>query len=171
VKRKAARKPANKPAATPKRLISRENQTWVPIFYPVIASHLEQTLGIRMDPFEALCFAHGVSWGNEVFKKIDPRVAKALLRLAEQEDHVESFLAEGRAAKAVIDARRAALICELYKSVRSSFPAGRKGNGEANRRVAERYEMQTGEAVTDRTVRDTVKKAGLSDPPRRQRKD
>jgi hypothetical protein len=118
---------------------------------------------------------HAVLAGFAAARLLGPeeseRVEKALRRLAEQEEHLEIFRAEGQAAKAVIDAQRAALICKLYKSVRPSFPAGRKGNGEANRRVAERYEMQTGEAVTDRTVRDTVKKAGISSPPCRQRKD
>jgi hypothetical protein len=118
---------------------------------------------------------HAVLAGFAAARLLGPedseRVEKALRRLAEQEEHLEIFRAEGQAAKAVIDAQRAALICKLYKSVRPSFPAGRNGNGEANRRVAERYEIQTGEAVTDRTVRDTVKKAGLSAPSRRQRKD
>lgn len=118
---------------------------------------------------------HAVLAGFAAARLLGPeeseRMEKALRRLAEQEEHLEIFAAEGRAVKAERDKQRAALICTLYKSVRSSFPSGKNGNGPANRRVAERYEMQTGESVTDRTVRDTVKRAGLSDPPRRRRKD
>lgn len=118
---------------------------------------------------------HAVLAGFAAARLLGPeeskRVEKALRRLAEQEEHVELFTAEGRAAKAENDRQRAALICKLYKAVRPGFPAGRKGNGPANRRVAERFEMQTGKPVTERTVRDTVKEAGLVDPPRRQRKD
>jgi len=94
----------------------------------------------------------------------------ALRRLADQEEHLEIFRAEGQAVKAENDRRRADLICKLYKAVRLEFPPGRKGNGPANRRVKERFEMRTGETITVRTVRDTVTKAGLSDPPRRKGK-
>lgn len=118
---------------------------------------------------------HAVLAGFAAARLLGPedseRVEKALRRLAEQEEHHELFAAEGRAAKAERDKERAALICKLYKSVRPSFPSGKNGNGPANRRVAERYEMQTGETIHERTVRDTVKRAGLSDPPRRRRKD
>jgi hypothetical protein len=118
---------------------------------------------------------HAVLAGFAAARLLGPeeseRMEKALRRLADQEEHLEIFQAEGKAAKAVKDKRRAALICELYRSVRPGFPPGRMGNGPANRRVAERYEIQTGESVTERTVRDKVKLAGLSDPPRRQRKD
>jgi hypothetical protein len=101
----------------------------------------------------------------------NPRIMKAVRRLAEQEENGEMLAAEGRAAKAVNDRRRADLIRRLYKSVRPSFPDGRKGNGLAHRAVAERYETQTDESVSERTVRDTVNKAGLSAPRRRKRKD
>lgn len=117
---------------------------------------------------------HAVLAGFAAARLLGPeeseRVEKALRRLEVQEDNTESFLAEGRAAKAENDRKRAALICKLYKAVRPSHPEGRKGNGDANKAVAERYESQTGESVTVRTVRDTVKEAGLSDPPRRKGK-
>lgn len=118
---------------------------------------------------------HAVLAGFAAARLLGPeeseRMEKALRRLAEQEEHLEIFAAEGRAAKAERDKQRAALICKLYNSVRPSFPSGKNGNGPANRRVAERYEMQTGETISERTVRDTVKRAGLSDPPSRRRKD
>ncbi|MGB8852871.1 MAG: hypothetical protein WCC69_04830 [Pirellulales bacterium] len=118
---------------------------------------------------------HAVLAGFAAARLLGPeeseRVEKALRRLAEQEEHVELFAAEGRAVKAENDRRRAALICKLYKAVRPSFPSGQKGNGPANRAVAERYEMQTGETIHERTVRDTVKRAGLSESPPRRRKD
>jgi hypothetical protein len=118
---------------------------------------------------------HAVLAGFAAARLLGPeeseRVEKALRRLLDQEEHLEIFQAEGRAAKAEEDSRRADLICKLYKSVRPSFPEGRKGNGPANRLVAERYEMKTGKSVTVRTVRDTVNKAGLSQSPRRKGKD
>lgn len=118
---------------------------------------------------------HAVLAGFAAARLLGPeeseRVEKALRRLADQEEHLEIFQAEGRAAKAENDKERAALVCKLYEAVRPSFPPGRKGNGPAHRRVAERFEMQTGESITVRTVRDTVNKAGLSDPPRRKGKD
>ncbi len=118
---------------------------------------------------------HAVLAGFAAARLLGPeesaRVEKALRRLAEQEEHLELFAAEGRAAKAENDEQRAALICKLYKSVRPIFPPGRLGNGAAHRRVVERFNITTGETVTERTVRDTVKKAGLSDQPRRPRKD
>lgn len=88
-------------------------------------------------------------WGNAVQQKLD------------QYENVELLTAEGRTAKAENDRRRADLICELYKVVRPSCDAGRKGNGRANQIVADRFEMKTGQPITARTVRDTVKKAGL----------
>jgi hypothetical protein len=117
---------------------------------------------------------HAVLAGFAAARLLGPeeseRVEKALRRLSEQEEHLELFNAEGRAAKAENDRKRAALICKLYESVRPAFGPGRKGNGAAHRRVVERFEMQTGESVTVRTVRDTVNKAGLSDSPRRKGK-
>ena len=117
---------------------------------------------------------HAVLAGFAAARLLGPeeseRVEKALRRLEVQEDNTESFLAEGRAAKAENDRQRVALICKLYKSIRTSFDEGRRGNGPANKLVAERYQMKTGKSVTVRTVRDTVKEAGLSDPPRRKGK-
>jgi hypothetical protein len=117
---------------------------------------------------------HAVLAGFAAARLLGPedseRVEKALRRLADQEEHLEIFRAEGQAVKAENDRRRADLICKLYKAVRPSFPEGRKGNGEANRAVAERFENQTGKPVTVRTVRDTVNEAGLSDSPRRKGK-
>jgi hypothetical protein len=117
---------------------------------------------------------HAVLAGFAAARLLGPeeseRVEKALRRLADQEEHLEIFRAEGQAVKAENDRRRADLICKLYKAVRLEFPPGRKGNGPANRRVKERFEMRTGETITVRTVRDTVTKAGLSDPPRRKGK-
>lgn len=118
---------------------------------------------------------HAVLAGFAAARLLGPegseRVEKALRRLAEQEEHVELFAAEGRAVKAENDRRRAALVCKLYKDVRPGFDAGRKGNGPANRRVAERYELQTGETISERAVREILKRAGLSDRTRRRRKD
>lgn len=118
---------------------------------------------------------HAVLAGFAAARLLGPEdselVEKALRLLADQTENGEILAAEGRAVKAENDKRRAALICKLYRSVRLGFPPGRRGNGPANRRVAERYEMQTGEPIHERTVRDTVKRAGLSDPPRGKRKD
>ena len=118
---------------------------------------------------------HAVLAGFAAARLLGPeeseRVEKALRRLTEQEEHLEIFQAEGQAAKAENDKRRAALVCKLYKSVRPSFPEGRRGNGLAHRLVVERFEMRTGESITVRTVRDTVSKAGLSQSPRRKGKD
>ena len=118
---------------------------------------------------------HAVLAGFAAARLLGPEdselVEKALRLLADQTENGEILAAEGRAVKAENDKRRAALICKLYRSVRPGFPPGRRGNGPANRRVAERYEMQTGEPIHERTVRDTVKRAGLSDPPRGKRKD
>jgi hypothetical protein len=98
-------------------------------------------------------------------------VPEAVALLEQRKEHGELLAAEGRAAKAVIDRDRADLICRIYTAIRPSFPDGRKGNGLAHRAVAERYEMRTRQTVSERTVRDTVKKAGLSAPHRRKRKN
>ena len=107
---------------------------------------------------------HAVLAGFAAARLLGPeeseRVEKALRLLAEREEHHELLAAEGRAAKAENDKERAARVCKLYKAVRPSFPEGRKGNGPAHRRVAERYQMQTGESVTVRTVREILKRSG-----------
>jgi hypothetical protein len=89
-------------------------------------------------------------WGNAV----EQQIVRA--------ENMELLREEGSVAKAEKDRRRGELICELYKSVRPSFSPGRSGNGEANRTVKYRFEMQTGETITVRTVRDTVREAGLT---------
>jgi hypothetical protein len=109
----------------------------------------------------------------------------ALLRYADELKHApevasileqwrengEILAAEGRAAKAENDKRRAAIVCKMYRSVRPAHPPGRKGNGEACRVVADRYESQERESIDPKTVRETAQKAGIADPPRRERKD
>lgn len=80
--------------------------------------------------------------------------------LEQRRENGELLAAEGRAVKAKIDNERAAMVCQLYKAVRPSFPEGRKGNGSAHRRVAERFEQRTGKSITVRAVREILKRSG-----------
>jgi len=91
--------------------------------------------------------------------------------LGSRRENGEILAVEGRAAKAENDKRRAAIVCKMYRSVRPAHPPGRKGNGEACRVVADRYEAQERESIDPKTVRETAQKAGIADPPRRERKD
>lgn len=88
-------------------------------------------------------------------------VGEAVQFLNDQRENGEFLSTEGRIVKAENDRQRAQLICELWGKVRNAYPAGRLGNGQAVRAVAERYLAQTHRKIATRTVRNILERYGI----------
>jgi hypothetical protein len=91
-------------------------------------------------------------------------VAEATAILDAVRENGEMLASEGRARKKEKDDERAAIVRDLWKKVRSSFPQGRSGNAPAINAILERFTSQTHSIISARTVRNILQKSGIDLP-------
>lgn len=86
-----------------------------------------------------------------------------MVRLGQRRENGETLHCEGTAANAARARETMKHVCRLYRMVRHSFPAGRKGNGKAIREVALRHQRSTGrdKPLTPQAIRNNLKRGGV----------
>lgn len=84
-------------------------------------------------------------------------------QIDQRHENGQILAAEGREARKVRTAERAAGICRIYQRVRPSYPEGRAGNGAALAAVAEQYgsagDRRT--PITKQAIRKILKRSGI----------
>ena len=80
-----------------------------------------------------------------------------------RQENGETLAAEGRAAKALADKKRAQDVCRLYRLVRRSFPAGGAGNARAILEVADRHQRSSrrDRPLTPQAIRKILRQQGV----------
>lgn len=88
-------------------------------------------------------------------------VADALTRHRDQREAGQLRGQDGRERKAKADAERAAWVVNKYRTTRRWFSEGESGDVLAREKVATAFELHYGKSITDRSVRNILRKAGI----------
>jgi transposase len=88
-------------------------------------------------------------------------VEDALVRRQEQREAGQLRGQDGRERKAKADADRAAWVVTKYHAARRRFGDGESGDVRAREKVAAAFERHYGKPITDRSVRNILRKAGI----------
>lgn len=85
----------------------------------------------------------------------------ALTRHRDQREAGRLRAEDGRERKSKADAERAAWVVTKYHAIRRRFGDGESGDVRAREKVAQAFGVHFGKSITDRSVRNILRKAGI----------
>lgn len=91
------------------------------------------------------------------------RVDRDFKVLEQRRENGQILAEEGRAARRPKTDRRADRVCKLYRQIRPTYPAGRRGNGAALEAVSRRFGTLPGreKPISKPAIRKILKRCGV----------